>query len=945
MRGFLLSILVIGFASTGYAQTFSIKGKLRDREENKPLSGATINLSDSSGKPVLNQLSSQAGTFNLRGLTARSYRLRISNVGFSSIDTLLKLQSNIDLGELSLFKSANELQEVVVQATPPPVRQKADTLEYSSSQFKVNPDANIQDMVKKMPGITVENGVVKAGGEDVKKVTIDGREFFGDDATAALKNLPAEVVDKIQVYDRQSDQAQFTGVDDGNSVKAINVVTKANMRNGQYGRLFAGYGTDDRYSVGGNVTFMKESRRISLVGMSNNINQQNFSQEDLLGVTSQGQGSRFGGRGGGNFMVGQSPGITKTNAFGINFSDQPSKKLNISGSYFFNNTDNTNQSVLNRQLFANGDSSRVYEQESNSHSNNLNHRLNARIEYKMDSANSFIFTPSISYQNNSSESETVGQNFIKKTTLQSSTTNLQDRASNGFNIGNNALWRHSFKKRGRSLSVNLYTGFNERNNDNYLNGITSSGTRNDTTRQLADQYNKGLQINGNINYSEPISKKSQIQFSYQPSYSLNTNDRVTYRYDTTVKTYSEIDQRLSTVFDNTYNTQRGGVTFNTNGKNRNFSVGIYYQEAKLHTVYKYPETFTINRTFSNFLPEMNFRSKIGQRSNIRVNYRVNVNAPNVNQLQNVINNTNPLFLSTGNPDLSQSLSQNASGMFNYTNSSKGLSFFANFNVQKTDNYVANASYIATKDSIISPSVILFKGSQLTKPVNLDGYWSARSFFTLGIPLKFMKSNINLNSGYSFTKTPGYVNNTFNFSKSNSVRFGAVLSSNISEYVDFTVSYNGNFSSVRNTVQPNLNNDFITQSIGVDANMLSKNGWIFQNDLSYQSYKGLKDGFNQNFVLWNMGVGKKFLKDQKGELKLTVFDLLKQNTSISRNVTETYLEDVQTMVLQQYFMLTFTYKLRNFGKASNRNGRDMQGPGMEMRRGAGQGPGMFQRNFN
>lgn len=946
MKGLILLLLAFCFYSSGFAQTYSIKGTLKEKEDNKPITGATVNLSDTSGKPVLNQLSSASGTFNLRGLTPRMYKLKISNVGFAPIDTIIPLNSNVDLGSVLLNRDATQLEEVVFQATPPPVRLKQDTLEYGAANFKVNPDANVQDMVKKMPGITIENGVVKAGGEDVRKVTIDGREFFGDDATAALRNLPAEVVDKIQVFDRLSDQAQVTGVDDGNTVKAINVVTKANMRNGQFGRVFAGYGTEERYSAGGNVTFMKENRRISLVGMTNNINQQNFSQEDLLGVTSQGQQGRggWGGRGGGNFMVGQSPGITKTNAFGINYSNSPNKKLNISGSYFFNNTDNTNQSVLNRQLFANGDSSRIYAESSTSHSNNLNHRANMRIEYKMDSNNTFTITPNISYQNNSSESRTVGENFIRKTTLQSSTVNLQDRSGSAINLGNNALWRHNFAKKRRTLSVNIYTGFNERNNDNYLDGITRSDTRNDTTRQLSDQYNKTLNLNTNINFSEPISKKSQLQFTYNPSYSLNTNDRQTFRYDTAVKSYSIIDERLSTVFKNTLVTQRGGMSFNTGDRDRNFSVGLFYQEAKMNTDYTYPETFNIKRTFSNLLPEMSFRSKIGKKGNLRANYRVNVNAPNVNQLQNVINNTNPLFLSTGNPDLSQTAAHNAFARYNYTNTTKGLSFFANLGFTKTDDYISNASFIASEDSVISPSVVLFKGSQLTKPVNLDGYWSTRAFFTLGIPLKFIKTNLNLNTGYSHSRTPGIVNNISNFSKNNSVQLGLVLASNISEYVDFTVSYNSTFSSVRNSVQPNLDNDYITQNLGLDANMLTKNGWVLQNDLNYSSYNGLKDGFNQNFILWNLGIGKKFLKDQKGELKLTVFDLLKQNTSISRNITETYLEDVQTMVLQQYFMLTFSYRLRNFGKASLRSNRDSGQPGMERGR-PDMGPGMYQRNFN
>jgi hypothetical protein len=280
-------------------------------------------------------------------------------------------------------------------------------------------------------------------------------------------------------------------------------------------------------------------------------------------------------------------------------------------------------------------------------------------------------------------------------------------------------------------------------------------------------------------------------------------------------------------------------------------------------------------------------------------------------MQNVINNNNPLILSTGNPELDQQYTHNLIARYTYTNTSKGLSFFGNMFFQKTNDYIGNATFLASSDSILSKSVTLYKGSQLIKPVNLDGYWNLRSFATLGLPLKFMKSNINVNTGYSYSNIPGIVNNTDNVSKAQTYNAGAVLASNISENVDFNLSYTANFNSVKNSIQPSLNNNYFTSTAGIQVNLLSKNGWVFQNDLNNQSYHGLTDGFNQNFWLWNISVGKKFLKNNNGELRVSVFDLLRQNQSIRRNVEEIYVEDVRTQVLRQYFMLTFSYKLRNF----------------------------------
>ncbi|RYZ43855.1 MAG: TonB-dependent receptor, partial [Sphingobacteriales bacterium] len=329
MRILFTLAIVLAFSAT-YSQ--SISASVRDKSENMPVAGATVMLqsrSDSSNTRLLvTDTLGQFRIFSPPGL----YKLQISAVGYIALDSLLIVgDSAVDLGTVYLLKTEGLLNEVIVKATLPPVRQKGDTLEYNSTAFKVNPDANAEDMIRKMPGISIEQGVVKASGENVRKVTVDGRDFFGDDATAALKNLPAEVIDKIQVFDRLSEQAQLTGFEDDNTAKGINIVTKANMRNGQFGRVFAGYGTDSRYSAGGNVSFFNGDRRISVVGMANNINVQNFATEDLLGVTSSASGNQRGGRGGGrqgggggggsfrssgqnNFLVGQQSGINKANS-------------------------------------------------------------------------------------------------------------------------------------------------------------------------------------------------------------------------------------------------------------------------------------------------------------------------------------------------------------------------------------------------------------------------------------------------------------------------------------------------------------------------------------------------------------------------------------------------------------------------------------------------------
>jgi hypothetical protein len=859
------------------------------------------------------------------------------------------------MGDILINKEAKTLSGVTVVSTPPVVKQKADTTEISASQLKVNPDANSEDLIKKAPGITVEGGVVKVGGEQVRKVTVDGKDFFGDDATATLRNLPAEVVDKIQVFDRMSDQAQFTGVDDGSAAKSINIVTKVNMRNGNFGRLFGGYGygfkdkiesnSNSHYLVGGNMSYFKNNRRLSIVGLSNDINQQNFAEMDLLGATGSsggggfsgqgggrmggggfgggGGGGSFGGGGGGGFLIGQQPGISKTNSIGLNYNDKWGKKLDVSGSYFFNNRATKNNEALTREYFLPGDSSQFYNQQTISSNNNFNHRANFRFDLKLDSFNSILITPSINIQRFESNSLLTGLNYFTDSNLISQTINKNNSNRDAINFNNTILYRHSFKKRSRTLSFSLNTGINNQDGETYTEtkSLYYKGAivdRTDSTNQFNDQLTNGYQINTSLNYTEPIGKKGAIlEFRYNPSYQYNKSDKQTFFIDNASGKYTEFDTSLSNLFDNTYIRQRGGISFRKGERNKQISFGLDIQSATLESDQEFPYVTKVKKTFTNLLPSAMINLPLSKKENLRIFYRANTREPSVNQLQEVINNTNPLLLSTGNPDLKQQYGHGIGGRYQYTNVAKSNTIMVNFFGSANSNYVATATYIAKRDSVLTPSVTLYKGSQLTKPVNLDGQMSANTFVTYARPLKFIKTNLNLNAGFMYNRTPGMINyqtgltNSYNFSS------GVVFASNISQYVDFTVSYNANFNNAKNSLQPQLDNKYFMSATGVKLNLLSKNGWLFNSDVTNQSYSGLSDGFNQSYWLWNMAIAKKIFKKQLGEIRLSVFDLLDQNQSISRTVSETYLEDKTTLVVQQYFMLTFTYNLKNFGKAPAR----------------------------
>ena len=943
----VFALFFTAFSSAAWAQNAGIKGSVNDRTDRKPVVAATISLLKQRDSSVVSTtITSATGAFSFLNLPAGNFIVKVNASNYQEFISLITLKDTVRiLSTFILDRQNKDLSTVTVVARTPPVVVKGDTSQFSANQYKVNPDATTEDLIKKMPGITVaKDGTVTAQGETVKKVTIDGKDFFGDDASAALKNLPSEVVDKIQVFDRLSDQSRLTGIDDGNSTKAINVVTKAGLKNGRFGRVFAGYGTEDRYNGGGNVSFFKGNRRLSLVGNFNNINQQNFASQDLLGLTSSGSGRQGGGQqggggrwnGGGNndFNVGQSNGISRTNAAGLNFSNTYNKKLTLAGSYFYNQSRNTNQSTTTRETFLGGtDTSLFTKQISNAVTNNTNNRINLRLEYTIDSSNSLFIIPSFNFQQNNSTSFSdyksyygaKGGGAVYDTANTSLGKNTSDRT--GFNIRNNILFRHAFVKKGRSISFGLNTTFSKNNSQNISDAdyryFKSTGITDSIQNQFYDNISNGYSVGGTVAYTEPLSKKAQLQFDYNPSVQKNNADQQTFGYDG--QKYSNLDQSLSNKFNNTITTNNAGITYRfVPDKDNMFSVGVSYQNSKLESDRTFPTKTNVNQSFSDILPNLMWRKKISAASNIRVFYRTSTNFPSVNQLQDVVNQSNQLVVSTGNPALKQSYTQFIATRYSYTNSKTSKSFFANLFLQTAGNYISSATYIPKADSIIQNGIKLQKGSQLTKPVNLNGYRSARTFFTYSMPLKFIKTNLNLNAGFSYSRLPGLANNVNIITNNIVYNTGVVLASNINEFVDFNLSYNANFNNTSGAGSGN--NNYVNQAIGAQINLLSKKGWFVQNDVSYQANSGLSAGFNQKYSLWNAAIGKKFLKNKVGELKLSVFDLLKQNQSIVRTVDARYIEDAQNQVLQQYFLLTFTYNLKNFGVAAKPAGRRENGEG-------------------
>jgi len=945
VRNILIVLLafffVNAFAQSPNPQPIKIFGKFINDSGKSVIPGIGVTLYTPDSTKQFFTVTDNNGIFMFQNVTPGRYRLRASFIGYQDFNIRLAYSTvNINMGVQKMKLGTIDMKAVTIHGIVP-VQQREDTTEYNADAFKTQPDATAEDLVNKMPGITSQNGAVTVNGEQVTQVLVDGTPFLGDDPMVALKNLPAEVIDKIQVFDKLSDQAQFTGFDDGNTQKTINIVTKRNRRNGTFGRIYGGYGTDQRYLVGGTLNFFNGPSRFSILGLANNINQQNFATEDILGALGGGGNGGRGGSGGGprgggmgsgggsnisstgaglskgagNYLVGTQGGITTTNSLGMQYSDAWDKnRVKLTSSYFFNNAVNTNNTT-STSVYTNGD---TYNQQSDAGTTNYNSRINARLEDNLDTNNAIyvILKGSIQQTNISADApETVLLDNVERTFSQTNTSS----SSRGYDYSGNILYMHKFKKRHRTISWNVGFDDNNKNTPGDIFSIDDYYAKDTLVNSnlLNQQYTQpayGYTLSSSLSYTEPIDSNSIIQLNYSPSVNENNTEKKTFNYDSIGEAYILPDTALSNQYHNIYITQAFGISYRLNhGKKYYIMLGVNPQYSTLIAQELYPlsNVPAVQRNYTSVLPRVIFNYKFSQSKNLRVMYRSNVTPPTITQLQNVVNNNNPLLLNTGNPQLKQDFEQSFIARYGATNANAGTTFLVYTYVNYINNYVGNATFSPLKDSTISDGTVLNTGSQLSEPINLQGYWNAKQFITYGWLIRALRVNLNFNSGVIYVRTPALVNNVANYSSNYTYSEGVVLSSDISENVDYTFSYSGNFSTVTNTLANQEDGNYFTGVATGKINIILFKGLIINTSVSQTSYAGLSSIYNQTIYLWNGSLGYKFLKNKVLQVSISANDILNQNTSITRTVTDTYIQDSQTEILRRYFMVNIQLNIKKY----------------------------------
>jgi hypothetical protein len=941
IRVFLLALfLPMGLL----AQSFILNGRVSD-SSGVALPGAGVELILGRDTVPLSVMATDVnGKFRFAKLQQGFYRVRIRFIGYSEKTLRVFLKDSLtDLGNITVFEDVRKLSQIDVVRDVTPTLMKGDTTEYNSRAFKTSKDASAEDLVTKMPGVTIQDGKVQAQGEEVKQVLVDGKPFFGDDPTAVLKTLPAEVIDKIQVFDRRSEQSQFTGFDDGNTAKTLNIITKQEYKNGTFGRAAAGYGDAGRYKGNLALNKFKGAQRLTLLGNFNNVNEQNFSSDDLAGVMAgQGGGdgmmsrmrSQFGGmmrggrggpgRGGpdmGNpgesFLVDQSGGISTTQAAGFNYSDKKGK-ADWTLSYFFNRTDNQTGQQSLRTFFQGAQDGSTYDQVQNSNTVNINHRIQLRAEIKIDSLRSILVQPKFSLQENAGDNNLNGNTFLGDLSF-SSTSAFTDANTRAWQGSASILFRNGFKLKGRTLSVQVTPTIAANNTQSSLLSLSSfpfGSIAGQNLDQQTQTEKPSWSAPVNITYTEPIGKQQQLSFTLNPSWARRISDKITNNPDS-VGAYLLLDTLLSAKLNTFVETRNAGVSWRIGKGGNSFNAGLSAQENRLNIDRVLPTTDTFSRSYFALLPNASLQWRFGLFRNLRVNYRSSASVPSADQLLPALNNTNPLQLTRGNSELNQDLQHHMFIRYSAMNPKKSSALFLVTGFSLIRDYVGTETYQAFRLTVFDDGLVLVPGAQITSPVNMNGYFQWRNFGSYSIPLKAIRCNLTTGGSFLLSYTPGRMNGQNNITQNYTAGALVSLASNISEKVDFTITGSPSWNVIQNKLQPALNNEFYSHVIRLKTQLQPWKGWVLQTELTQNYFQGLSAGLNTNFTLWNAGVGYKFLKDRQADVRLIVFDMLKQNNSLSRNAYETYYEDVQTNTLTRYLMLVFTWNIRYFPPASDK----------------------------
>jgi len=909
---FINCLLLISYV--GFAQNLTIQGTLKDSIAGRALNSATVSLVYATDSSLVSfSRTNEAGVFNFKNVAAGSYLISVSYVGYIPkwVPVLTATEKTVEMGVI-FMNDVNTMSTVTVTARRPPVVINGDSVEFNSENFKTAPNAVVEDLLKKMPGMEVDkSGGITVNGKTVTKVFVNGKEFFSGDPKMATKNLPADAVDKIQVYDRKSDQAMFTGIDDGSEETAINLKLKKDRNKSTFGKLSGGAGTPNVFDAQGNVNVINNDEQFSAIGGANNTNRQNFSNRNIVNFSGGGGGRPGAGAGvtvsfsgGSGETDANAQGIAETYSIGGNYSNLfNDKKTEFNANLSVSDvTRNNNSSSFTQNLTPGNAFNRI--SNSNSIAGNKQQNFGSTIDHKVTDNFSFRFTPSIGLQQTTNYSEDSTQTYLTNGSLLNRNTTIASSASDAVNAASTLLLRKKFAKKGRTLSSTITQSFNRSNSNG--NQFTEQLTYNKnvlTNDSILDQQNirkgENTSYSANLIYTEPLGKKSLLEFNSYISKSIGSSSRKIYDYNSLTDDYGNLNTRLTNEFNSEYTYSGGGMSYRSNQKKYNFATGVSIQNAVLDGENISLKT-RLSQSFQDILPNATFRYNFSQTKNFNLDYRTSTNQPSITQLQPVLDQSNINRQSIGNPDLKRSYVHNLNIRFFSSKILAGKSFFSTLNASTTNNSIVNY------DSVLPNRTIL------TRPVNVNGAYRINGSMNYGFGIKKLKSRLSFGLNAGLNNNISYANGLLNTIVTKSTGPSMSYTYIVDDVIDINLTARYSFSNTNNAVNPTLNTNFLTKVFGADMTNYLPFNIVLNQSFNYAINTGRAEGFNTAIPIWNASFSKFFLKNKRAEIKMSAFDLLNKNIGISRNVSQNQIVDRSYNVISQYFLLSFTYSLQKSG---------------------------------
>jgi len=720
MKKLIQFVLLYFMVGSLFAQS-TIKGVIVD-EEQAPLSAATVVLMQQSDSLLVSfGITDNAGSFLIKKVEPGDYILQVTYIGYENYSKpfhLPKGEKEKDFGNVLLGAVSENLEEVVVAAEHIPTQMSNDTIIYNADAFKTREGAVVEDLLKKLPGIEVDrDGNIKAQGENVQKVYVDGKEFFGDDPKIATKNLPADAVDKVQVYDKPSDMAEFTGIDDGQEAKTINLELKDGKKKGYFGNVSAGYGTEDRFESKFNVNRFGKKAQISAIGRANNVNEQGYSFNDYLSFMG-GIGAMMGA--GGEINIGsddipidfgRGDGFTNSGSGGLNFNYDIGKKTDLHVSYFYNRMKTIRDRAAFRENLL-GEKSFDSEEEELTTSRNAGHRINLNLKSEIDSFQQIRLRANTAFTDVLRESNLSSRTYDFDRGLENDAKRIFSNDGNNTTLNATMIYRRRFRKVGRVISAEGAIGMQDQDRLGDLISVTSFRPDDplfktiDSLQQL--QFNDGQQKDYRLQltYTEPLSKKSFLQFRYsRRNYNNNSNRE----FFDVLGREERLNELLSNRFNRDYSYDQSGLSLQHNEKNMNLNIAANWQHATLGGTLA-SETQVPNQSFDFVLPRLRFNYNFKPSRRVSFSYSTATREPTIEQLQPIVDNTNPLNTYIGNPNLVPEYQHKFRLNFHDFDQFNFTSFFASLRTTYTNNKITTAQSI---DS-------LFR--RTTTPLNVRKDW-------------------------------------------------------------------------------------------------------------------------------------------------------------------------------------------------------------------------------